>query len=371
MRIVIRADSSLKIGTGHVMRCLTLAEQLRNNDSDVAFVCRELPGNIISLIKTRGYRVHCLPYKESSVIDDPQGNKHWDWPAIEKEFDAAQTENILKNIEYESDWLVVDHYALNWKWEIKMRPHVNHLMVIDDLADRKHDCDILLDQNYFEQRESRYNDLVPKPCRLLLGPKYALLRSEFIEIRKNLRHRDGHVRRILIFFGGSDLSNETGKAMEAIASLERSDLAVDVVLGISNPHKKEIMNRCRAMQNVVCHYQVDNMAQLMSDADLAIGAGGTTTWERLYLGLPSIIAVLAENQREVTEALTQRGVVWNLGKSSEIKTVDIARLVALAMTEPVTLQRMRQMGQSLFGNTTISGAEKVVQAMSEGIYAPA
>ena len=173
MRVVFRADASVTIGTGHVMRCLTLAEALRKAGAEVAFVCRELDGNLAGLIEARGFDVHVLPPLEPPT--DPLT-----WTAAHWHEDAAQTASFLKT---RADWLVVDHFALEHRWEKEMREHANRLMVIDDLADRVHDCDLLLDQNYL-QEPARYDTLVPAHCRKLLGPAYALLRDEFRRARE-------------------------------------------------------------------------------------------------------------------------------------------------------------------------------------------
>lgn len=218
---------------------------------------------------------------------------------------------------------MVDSYALDHKWEKFLRPHVNKIMVIDDLANRAHDCDLLLDQNYYRDIEHRYDGLLPLTCRKLLGPEYALLRPEFHQAKKNLRKRDGKIRRILVFFGGSDPSNETKKALQAIKLLNRPEIAVDVVVGAGNPHREEIKQICSEMPNTTYYCQVENMAELMAAADLAIGAGGVTTWERLYLELPTIAIAVAENQVETLEALGEAEMVWYLGIWSEVVVDDI------------------------------------------------
>ncbi|MBW2737276.1 MAG: UDP-2,4-diacetamido-2,4,6-trideoxy-beta-L-altropyranose hydrolase [Deltaproteobacteria bacterium] len=192
------------------------------------------------------------------------------------------------------------------------------MTVIDDLADRPHDCDLLLDQNFYENLESRYDGLAPSGCKKLLGPKYALLRPEFREERKNLRKRDGYVKRIMIFFGGSDPTNETTKALEAVRMLNRPDIAVDVVVGSANPNKDKINKLCASMANVAYHCQVENMAQLMTAADLFIGGGGSTTWERCCLELPGLIMATAMNQEAITVGCDQAGIGIHINKSKNI-----------------------------------------------------
>lgn len=354
MKVFIRTDASTQIGTGHVMRCLTLARDLKQFGMEVSFISRVLPGNLCDYIESKGFKVYRLEAETELA-----GDKYWEWLGKNWLEDARRTEEILlnqsKNLsdmnnkdnlasflneqnkeeenitnisskivaeiftdaqgsELSSNLnLVVDSYALDSKWEKHLRPYVNKIMVIDDLANRPHDCDLLLDQNYYKNLEKRYDGLVPSDCRKLLGPKYALLRPEFHQAKKNLRKRDGKVRRILVFFGGSDPTNETVKALEAIKLLNRPEIAIDVVVGTANPHKEQVKELCNQMPNTNYHCQVKNMAELMAAADLAIGAGGAATWERLYLELPTIAIAVAENQVETLEALSEDGMVYYFG----------------------------------------------------------
>ena len=323
MQILIRTDSSIQIGTGHVMRCLTLAEELRGRGAEVVFVCREFDGNLCGYIEEKGYIVHRLPVSNEQEHNIEGSLKHATWLGADWRTDARQVEEIIKGFENPPDWLVVDHYALDEKWEGYLRSHVKKIMVIDDLADRAHDCDLLLDQNFYENLENRYDKLAPSRCKKLLGPKYALLRPEFREARENLRKRDGHVKRMMIFFGGSDPTNETTKALEAIRMLNRPDIAVDVVVGSANPNKDKINELCAAMTNVTYYCQVENMAQLMADADLFIGGGGSTTWERCCLGLPGLIMATARNQEAIAVGCDQAGTGIHINKSKNISPYQI------------------------------------------------
>lgn len=330
MKVIIRADASVEIGSGHLMRCMTLAGLLRENGAEVLFVCRELPGNMCEFTESKGFVVFRLPYETHAPGPKEREGRHSHWLGAEWEADAKETTAVLEGMGG-ADWVVVDHYALDRKWESRIRPYAGKVMVIDDLADRAHDCDLLLDQNLYEGMERRYDGLVPAGCVRLLGPRYALLRPEFVEARKTLRRRDGQVRRILVFFGGSDPSGETEKAIEAISKLGREDIAVDVVVGASNERREEIKNLCSDLPGVVYHLQVDNMAELMARADLALGAGGTTTWERCCLGLPALMVILAENQSDIVRAVASVGAAVNLGWSADLTsdtmTGELRRLI--------------------------------------------
>lgn len=326
MHIVIRTDSSVQIGSGHVMRCLTLAERLREMGADVLFVCRELVGNLNDFISDRGFKLCRLPAPAARnlVLD---WNRHASWLGIHWRDDASETLKCLRNKTERIAWLVVDHYALDRNWERQQRPLVDNIMVIDDLADRHHDCNLLLDQNLYKGSESRYKGLVPKDCLKLLGPKYALLRSEFIVARKYLHKRDGNIRRILIFFGGVDSADVTSKALEAVNSLNSPDIKVDVVVGDGNQQKEKVKHLCKSMPNAQYYCQVDNMAELMSAADIAIGGGGSTTWERCFLGLPSIVVTMADNQVEAAEIVARHGASHCMGSYDGFSADDLARIL--------------------------------------------
>ena len=343
MRIVFRADASIRIGSGHVMRCLTLADILRELGAETTFVCREHPGHLFELIESKGHRLIRL----AAPAEFSSGSLAYaDWLGETQEEDAHQVLGSLGDMGC-CDWLVVDHYALDAQWEMLMRGSARNVMVIDDLADRQHDCDILLDQNYCLGMESRYADLVPRQCRKLLGPKYALLRPEFLEARRGLRPRDGRIERILMFFGGSDPSNETAKALQAIKLLGRNDVAVDVVIGAANPHQEEIASLCAALPQTMLHRQASNMAELMSNADLAVGAGGGTMWERCCLGLPAIMTSIADNQRAGCEAVARRGGGIYLGEAASARVELLEAGLRLALSSPWLLVGASEWGMAL------------------------
>lgn len=337
MKIIIRADASVDIGTGHIMRCLTLAEDLRKRKAEVAFICREMSGNCIELVMNQGFPVFRLP-----GID---------------EFDAVLDAELVASLPClckKPDWLIVDHYNINAEWELRIRPTVGRIMVIDDLANRSHDCDILLDQNLFENMQWRYHNLTPSGCRQFLGPRYALLRDEFIETRRTLRARDGIVHRILIFFGGSDPTNETEKALLALNQLNCQDINVDVVVGSANPNGDKIQRICTVMTNVTFHRQVANMATLMANADLALGAGGTTTWERCFLGLPTLVVVVADNQEKPAQATDHAGLARVVGESSVVTVDVLAAEICEALRKPSELVEMSKRCLSFMGQRNAS-----------------
>jgi UDP-2,4-diacetamido-2,4,6-trideoxy-beta-L-altropyranose hydrolase len=281
------------------------------------------------------------------------------WSGIDWKVDVKNTLAVLDGMSKLS-WLIADHYALDVRWEEQMRAFTGKIMIIDDLADRPHDCDLLLDQNLYDNLERRYDGLVPNYCVRLLGPRHALLRPEFAAARRTLRHRDGRVRRILIFFGGSDLPYETAKALDAIRLMNRSEIAVDVVVGASNPKGDQIREICQRTPNTYFHRQVENMAELMALADLAIGAGGTTTWERCCLGLPTLVLVLADNQREAAEAMSTEGAIRNVGWHADVTSTGLAEVLRMALASPDYLTAMSERSLAIMGGPEVpSGVESI------------
>ncbi len=326
MKIAIRTDASLLIGSGHVMRCKTLADELRKNGADILFICRDHPGNLVMLLTDDGYSVTLLlPPNLSDVVQADKSDDYATWLGVEQSEDAEQTLEALVN--FHPDWLVVDHYGLDEYWEKKLRKHVGKIFVLDDLADRPHECDVLLNQNLLDGRANAYQGLVPHHCRKLLGPRFALLRPEFRKARETLRERNGTIGRILVFFGGVDPTGETIKALEALEMLGRPDIVVDVVVGSNNTRGDEIVALCRSMSNVTFHQQISNMAELMSSADLGIGGGGTASWERCCVGLPSMIITLSANQDPIAKAISGAKAAFYLGASPNVQAVEIENFV--------------------------------------------
>ena len=342
MKVLIRTDSSVEIGSGHLMRCLTLADQLRGKGSSVAFICCDLPGGLFDLVEAHGYQ--CTRFRLTAT---GAGLQHDDA--------NATLEAAVKLFPDGLDWLVVDHYGLDATWERMLRPHVCKLIVIDDLANRQHDCDLLLDQNYYRDMDRRYQRLVPPQCVTLLGPAYVLLRPEFADARQRLRLRDGIVRRILVFFGASDPTNQTQKAVEALKLLDRPDIEMDVVVGAANLNRNVIQALCDQLPNVTFHCQVSNMAELILSADLGVGAGGATMWERCFLGLATLTVVFAANQERTTVDIADLGAIEYLGWSTQLEPDDYARAITEMLESP---RRVRRIGEAALG---------VVQAGGEGL----
>lgn len=342
MQAAIRVDSSTTIGSGHLMRCLTLAERMRKeNNAKVHFISRDLEGNLHGNIKDAGFDLHVLP--RHPIDKSLEG--YTAWLTVQQDVDAEETKDVLREI-CKVDRLVVDNYALDMAWERELRPFTDEIFVIDDLANREHDCNVLLDQNFYLDMEKRYIGLVPKKCKLLLGPQHALLREDFYEARKHLRKRDGSLRNILVFYGGSDLTNETMKALHALRVFHEAqpETTVDVIVGGSNPHQQEIKKFCEApdvKKWMRYHLQVDNMAKYMARADLMLGAGGSTTWERCFLELPAIVTAVADNQVRIAEDCATAGYITYLGCAADVEESQIVSALRLTTAELLVVQKMR------------------------------
>jgi UDP-2,4-diacetamido-2,4,6-trideoxy-beta-L-altropyranose hydrolase len=292
MRVAFRVDASVQIGTGHAARCAALARALTARGHEALCVARHWVG---------GQDTPLTRLPPATTEPDAGGPAHAGWLGCSQAEDAAHTLQALKDSP--PDWLIVDHYALDARWEGALAPHAGRIMAIDDLADRPHACALLLDQN-LGRAAADYQSRVPAGARLLIGPRHALLRPEFAATRDAaLTRRGGPLRHILITMGGVDRGNATGAALDALGPL---GLDVTVVMGGGAPHLGAV--RAQAEQwGARLVVDAPDMAALMAAADLAIGASGSTAWERCCLALPTLALVIADNQREAAAALAAAG----------------------------------------------------------------
>lgn len=322
MQVAFRTDASIEIGTGHVMRCLTLARALRDAGAACHFITRAHPGHLGERITDAGFRVSLLQAPASAVLDAADGSDdasdeptaHAAWAGAGWTQDAQETRAALGDDA--PDWLVVDHYALDIRWQRAVRRPGTKLMVIDDLADRAHECELLLDQTLGRRAED-YDPWVPAHCTRLMGPQFAMLRPEFAALRaRALSDRTGRgLRKVLITMGGMDAQDATSRVLAALADADLPrDVALSIVMGAQAP----ALERVRAVANSLpwpaeVVTDVPDMATRMADADLAIGAAGATTWERCCLGLPSVMVEIAQNQAAIARALRASGAALDPG----------------------------------------------------------
>lgn len=375
MKIAFRVDASLQMGSGHVMRCLTLADALRAQGAECHFTSRAHPGHLIEVIRQRGFKVNGLVATvqqaqatikniSNTVPDAPPNQQpepaHAAWLGSTWQTDASDTAALLASLQ--PDWLVVDHYALDQRWEEAVAPHYKKLMVIDDLADRQHRCDLLLDQNLGRQPKD-YVGLLPTHCQALAGPHFALLRPEFAALRPySLQRRQAQpaLRQLLITMGGVDQPNATGQVLHTLkTSALPADCRITVVMGLTAPWLENVQQLAAQMPwptNVVIN--VNDMAQRMANSDLAIGAAGSTTWERCCLGLPTLMVVLAKNQQPSALALKAAQAARMIGSVG-----DIATQLPLAIAELIASDGIGQMSVAASAITDGLGGKKVLYAM--------
>ena len=338
--ILFRCDASLSIGSGHLMRCRTLARELQRRGAEITFLCRRQPGDLVTLLEQE-FPVLALPEQPLEPCYGLEGRELYGaWLGCSQTIDAAQCLEALAQAGITSaSWLVADHYGLDARWEAQLLGGLAggaaapKLLVIDDLADRPHQADLLLDQNFFgEATEQRYQGLVPPQCRQLLGPHYALLGLEYAQLHPLVPQRT-ELRRVLVFFGGVDPANLTCRALEALIDPALAHLAVDVVLGRQSPYRQVVEELVARRPYTTLHGPLPSLAGLIARADLAIGAGGATTWERACLGLPSLVVAIAANQLPFAQALDQAGYLKLLGDGASVNAEQIRSVLLARIAE--------------------------------------
>ncbi len=319
-RFAFRVDASLEIGSGHVMRCLTLADALRRAGQGCQFVCRALDGDLRHLITERGYPLSTLPAPVQSGDEiDGYDPAYSQWAGVPWQVDAKETRTALLQIS--PDWVILDHYAFDGRWRSAALSNQIKLLVLDDLANRRIDADIVLDANFGKSAED-YRGLVPPTCEVLAGTAYCLLRSEFADSRAEALVRRATVntpRTVLISMGGVDLPDATSRILENLAQLPFApELSVTAVMSANAPALGRVQHVAATLPlDCTVRIGVSDMATLMGKSDLAIGAVGGTTWERCALGLPTLMLTIAENQIPAAQALHQARAATYLGNIAD------------------------------------------------------
>lgn len=345
------------------MRCLVLAEALHAQGHNIHFICRDLPGNQIAHLQKNTFRVHILTYQNFSQTTLTHLSQHQQWLGEQLDVEIKQVLTLLTK-EKNADLLVIDHYGLDQQFESAMRPLVKKIIVIDDLADRNHECDALVDQNFYLDLETRYLNRLPTHTKTFLGPKYALLRPEFNRLRGQLNFST-NIARMLIFFGGIDAPNATLKILQGLAHERFRDLFADVVLGEKNPHQTIIKDYCAAFPHYQVHCPAHNIAELMLKADLCLGAGGSSTWERCALGLPSILVTIAKNQEQLIHDGVSAQIFESFGHVNDLNTQNIAEKLTAVLDNPKQYQQMRENSLKLVDGL---GVQRVINALEEIIH---
>lgn len=355
MRVAFRVDGSERIGTGHVVRCQTLARALKERGATILFVARHMPASMRDGLEKDGCAVVLLPPVETPT--KAAGTSYKSWLGVTEEVDAAQTLEILNA--YRPDTVVVDHYALGHAWERAIRAIAVQIVTIDDIA-RVHACDVLLDQNLARAAEQRYEGRLPAGCKLLLGPRYALLQPAYTSVADD-SVRTGPVKRIAVFFGGADSGNMTATTLEALSDPQFNAIPVDVVIGATNPNADAVRALAASRPATVVHGARPSLADLFAGADLAIGAGGTTAWERCCCGVPSIVVSIADNQVPGSTALAEAGIVRYLGDQASVDRDALRVCIADTIADESARVEMSQRGRLLVDGR---GAQRVAEIIA-------
>jgi len=345
--IFIRVDSSKVIGSGHLMRCINLANMLRNAGAVIEFITQNLPGNSDEKITENNFRYHVL----GSIKNDNHHevcDEHIKWFGVAQKQDMLDTVEVVKGSKV--DWIIVDHYALDYKWEIGLKNYTEKIMVIDDLVNRRHYCDLLLDQNLHNNANSEYRDLLlSNKTKIFLGPSYSLLSSSFNDSNL-LRKRTGRLNHLLIYLGGGDKAHIFLKTVvESLSLLVESKFSITIIAGDSYDEVQLDVKYLEIKDIDVLKFTND-MPKMICLSDLAIGACGISQWERCVLGLPSIVAVTADNQIKDAEALDKLGAVINLGNSEYISPADVADAINKLCSDNLLLKKISNNALSVIVN---------------------
>ncbi|MEK7218316.1 MAG: UDP-2,4-diacetamido-2,4,6-trideoxy-beta-L-altropyranose hydrolase, partial [Patescibacteria group bacterium] len=337
MKLLFRADADTDAGTGHVMRCLALAQVAQDRGHETFFVT--LAANPLQdRLRKEGCGIR--------LLSAPQGNQE----------DAAETLRIA--LDSGADWIVIDGYRFDDAYQRALKGGGLPLLFIDDYGHATpYAADIILNQNSYAPGVGGWYARRPASSRLLLGCAYTLLRREF---RSSLRPDSpipARASSVLVTLGGSDPRNATLLVIEALRSLGEGIRTVRIVVGKANPHL-EGLRAAAGEENVIV--DAADMPALMAQADLAIAAGGTTSYELAFMGIPSLLFTLAENQRQVAEDLAEREAARSLGDPNGIAPPGLAQAIRELLGDPDTRTRFSRNGRKLVDG---GGAERVLRAM--------
>ncbi len=358
MKIAVRTDASGEIGTGHLMRCLTLADALNQAGATVTFLTASATEPWRGSVESRGHRFAILPLVAARRVSEPDALDHATWLPWGQPADAAAT---LQTLAEPVDWLIVDHYAIDHRWERQVRTHARRILAIDDIADRCHDVDILLDHNPQDESARRYEGLLPEGARRLIGPRYALLRPDFAAAWAKRPPHDGAVRRINLFMGGTDAAGATLTVLAVLSDGDLRSIPVDVVIGGASPHLAAIRQAVEARHNTALHIDAPDIADLFAGADLAIGAGGVAALERCCVGLPAITMSVAANQEPGLAQFAAVGAVHHLGRFGAVPKPELAAAVRALVARPKLLYKMAEAARGIADGC---GVTRVVEAMT-------
>lgn len=338
--LIIRTDASVAIGTGHVMRCLALAQAWQKSGGTTVFVLAFPLANLEDRLLKEGFQTIHLDGIVAGCVED-----------------AAETAVIAQK--YQAQWIVVDGYQFDADYQRSLKASGFQVLFVDDYGHANYYCaDVVLNQNIYAQPDLYANK---EPCtQLLLGTKYALLRREFWEWRDWQRPFPERVRNILVTLGGSDPNNVTLTVVQAIKQLAQEDLEVIVLVGAQNSYYAELETAVKQDSRIKLRMQVVNMPELMTWADIAISAGGSTNWELAFMEIPNLIIILADNQIPVAQGLSEAGISIDLGWYEQVKIDEIKEALNLLVTNTDLVQQKRLKGREIVDGY---GSQRIVEIM--------
>ena len=325
-QLVFRTDADAQTGTGHLMRCLALSQNWLGRGREVTFITYCESETLRKRLSSEGIQVIMLEKSHPNPTD---------WEI---------TSRVLR--EYSDAWVVLDGYHFDSKYQNRVKNTGHRLMVIDDTAHlSQYYADILLNQNLFAEK---LEYCFGTATRTLFGTRYVLLRPEFLVWRGWKRAIPDMAHKILVTLGGSDPNNATLKIIEAIKAANIFDLEVKIVVGASNLHIYNLKDAVSSAQcKMIILHNVANMAELMSWADLAVAAGGTTCWEMAFMKLPFISVVLANNQIKISSAIEEAGIAVSCGWHNQINILSLAKRLSLLIQDKSGRQMMSIKGAEL------------------------
>ena len=358
MRVLIRVDSSIFLGAGHVARCVALAVELKRRDHQVVFVMRALPGHLIAETKAQDFEVLSLTDSSLATATNQAAWIEMARAPSAQLLDAKETLNTLQHQCF--DWVVVDHYALGIEWQNAVRGIARKLLAVDDEANRPIQCDALLNQN-LGATAARYRDVMPPHCLALLGPRWALLRPEFSFLKEPIHAQDltpgsSHV---LVSLGGADAQGYALQVLEVLGECGFRSDTVTVVAGARNPHALALAQQCHALGFAFLN-STQAMAQLMARSDWAIGAGGVSLLERCTMGLPSITLPIAPNQWPGVQAADAHGAVIAVNPEAPSFRERLRQAIQIMQTSAERLKKMALVGRAV---CDANGARRVVDVL--------
>lgn len=306
-QVAIRVDASAAIGTGHLKRCLSLADALKTAGAKVQFVVRAIDAVAPQVLHSTDWPVRWLPVPTSPNDCDTSSDLPpcAGWAGVNWEQDARETVAALGG--QPTDWLILDHYAFDARWHRSVRNALDcKLLVIDDTADRAIDADALLDHNWHANHRQKYQGRLQREPRWLVGPRYALLSSAYRDAPRYVFHEE--VRSIGIFMGGTDLDGISAKVLSECRHGGFTG-EIEVVSTSANPHLNELRAACADSPGTQLTLDQLDLTGFFARHDLQIGAGGGATWERCCIGVPSIGLVLSANQSVVVPLLDREGIL--------------------------------------------------------------